>query len=204
MRLNLNIDTNGNVTGSATEIGVAPLPPSRIGEPGRGEIHDNTNTNRAPAPVFRQPGHENETEERFRQRVERHENLNREQDRHAGEQYNGTSGLRADQLTASDLVYMDHARENAKYRLEKLGVKQIPNVYQALLVGSQDDINAALSYQNRTDVQQVRESFQQNGEEWVRAYASQNPALVRAYNTWIGEQEVAARAENAKVAAARR
>lgn len=102
--------------------------------------------------------------------------------------YEGISGVRASGLSPADLVFMRHLEENATFRHHQAG-KGTPDVFQALLVGTEAEINQARNgSKDRADVQGERSKFSADPGAWVDAYNSSNSDKLRnAYNRWISE-----------------
>lgn len=119
---------------------------------------------------------------------ERAENLQRGT---GAQTFNGVSGVKASDLSPADLVFMRHLHENAAHRHQQAG-RSSPDVFEALLVGSQAQIVAARNgSQDRADVQGERSKFAADPAAWVRDYSSPNSQKLRdAYNKWISGQGV--------------
>ena len=180
MRMQIEVDEKGKITGQVVDQnGTASVPPAQL----RDEPKDDAGSNQAPAPVFQQQFHENETPEQFQQRVERHHNLRRETERQRAQSGRGTIDL--DSLTPEDKMYLRHAFEHAQHKFQQAGRRQPPNMWQEILGGSQDDINRVIGSQDDTELQPVRERFMKDQAAWVAAYTGTRPAIPRAFHAWM-------------------
>ena len=122
------------------------------------------------------PFHSEEDVEDYKVRkAQRERNLSRESDRLAGLYFRGTSGVRASLLSPADIVFMAHA--------ETLPRTNRADLFQAILVGTLSDINAARNGIHRTDVQEVLGRYRANPAAFLDKY--RNPALENAVAAFL-------------------
>lgn len=112
---------------------------------------------------------------------QREDNLRREQQQREARTFNGLSGIPARELTPQDLIYLRHAEENLRHHLTARG-KSTPDVFEALLVGTDRDM---VSARNRStdgaDVQGERSKYMQDRAAWVDNYDLRgNKVLINA------------------------
>lgn len=141
-------------------------------------------------PVFRKPPFENETEEHFQQRVQRHNNLTNWGTQHDSKVHQGASGILATELSPEDVVFMYHAQHNAQHRYAKAGRTQTPDIYELLLVGNNKAMSVAKgAFQNWTEAQAARGQYLADQGNWIDNVYGMTP-LRRAYDQFMSAQGV--------------
>jgi hypothetical protein len=116
-------------------------------------------------------------------------NLARWAEEFNAQRHEGSSGVKALDLSPDDIVFMGHLASNAAHRFAQKG-KGSPDIYHHLLVGSNAEINEAKNaYMDRRDVQGVRVAYMHDQAGWVKSYGDPR-GLAKAFGDFMSAQGV--------------